>query len=631
VTSFQFALYIDSANGSDLNDGLSPSSPWRTLSRLESVQLVPGTAVLLKRGCTWREKLDIAWSGSPGNPILFGAYGDGEPPLLLGSVNCNDPSNWTLLENGLWATAPDSFPADVGFILFGSESQENVGFKRLDASQLSSERDFYYDEKNRRVVVRCNENPAEKYGTVEVAYSRSNTDHLIKVRGEHDIIIDGLELKYFNSHGIQMSGGVSRIVIRNCKITFGGGQIQHGSVRYGNGIEFWESAQDCLVEHNVIGQIYDAAVTNQGLSTNQQRNITYICNVLFNSEYLYEYWNRDRTSRTEDIGFFNNSLIGAGFGWSHRQRPDPSGHGLSFHKNTAQVKNFKVNSNLFINATESCVFISKVWTGIEQLELSRNVYCQLPRRNVVTFMGRGYDASSFEAYKSETGNDIHSKVVDPEKARQLEESIRRHCLSSRQQQYAVRQSGPPSKDLWIYRDGLEDGWALRLNRATAETVAKDDSQKDLCEKISFEGFCTVEFSVENHSNIGAWMYDSVALSTKLDQAHIDDILLSKTGSGAAAPPIHLLEMTDSGLIQSGWNGLSIPIDRLGWTFGSQLQSLKLVILGNGTIYLDDVRLSAEEQAGPLAPAAIGAMAVAASVRSAQRSTSLRKGRQKTSW
>ena len=178
---------------------------------------------------------------------------------------------------------------------------------------------------------------------------------------------------------------------------------------------------------------------------------------------------------------------------------------------------------------------------------------------------------------------------------------------------------------------MEDGWALRLNRATAETIAKDDSQKDLCEKISFGGFCSVEFSLESPSNIGAWMYDSVALSMKLDQAHIDDILLSKTGPGAGAPPIHLLEMAESELIRDGWNSLSIPIDRLGWTFGSQLQSLKLVILGNGTIYLDDVRLFVDEQAGALAAAAIGAIAVAASSRLTRRSTSLRKGRRKTSW
>jgi len=60
-----------------------------------------------------------------------------------------------------------------------------------------------------------------------------------------------------------------------------------------NGIEFWSNARDCLVEGCRLWEIYDAALTNQGNGTNQQVNITYRDNVIWNSEYSFEYWNRD--------------------------------------------------------------------------------------------------------------------------------------------------------------------------------------------------------------------------------------------------------------------------------------------------------------------------------------------------
>ena len=67
-------------------------------------------------------------------------------------------------------------------------------------------------------------------------------------------------------------------------------------VRFGNGVEFWAGAHDCLVEGCRLWEIYDAALTNQGSGTNVQENITYRRNVIWNSEYSFEYWNRDQAS-----------------------------------------------------------------------------------------------------------------------------------------------------------------------------------------------------------------------------------------------------------------------------------------------------------------------------------------------
>jgi polysaccharidase protein len=76
--------YVDSVLGSNFNDGTSPVTALRTLEAVEQKQLRPGDTVLLARGSTFQEQLDIRYSGSASAPITFGAYGVGDDPVLTG-------------------------------------------------------------------------------------------------------------------------------------------------------------------------------------------------------------------------------------------------------------------------------------------------------------------------------------------------------------------------------------------------------------------------------------------------------------------------------------------------------------------------------------------------------------------
>jgi len=86
--------YIDAAKGTDSNDGLSPERAWRTIEKANSAKLAPGDSVLLKRGEVWREQL-VPQSGDETGYITYGAYDDGDKPLLLGSVTRSKTSDWT--------------------------------------------------------------------------------------------------------------------------------------------------------------------------------------------------------------------------------------------------------------------------------------------------------------------------------------------------------------------------------------------------------------------------------------------------------------------------------------------------------------------------------------------------------
>ena len=73
--------YVSKA-GSDSNDGLSPRTPWKTISRVNRSTLSPGDQVLFHRGDTWYETLVPPSGGTAVGPITFGVYGAGAKPIV---------------------------------------------------------------------------------------------------------------------------------------------------------------------------------------------------------------------------------------------------------------------------------------------------------------------------------------------------------------------------------------------------------------------------------------------------------------------------------------------------------------------------------------------------------------------
>lgn len=90
--------YISSSDGSDSDNGTSEATAFLTLAKLNSVTLVAGDQVLLKRGDTWFETLTVNQSGSAGNVITYGAYGSGSKPVISGFTTV---SAWTDLGGGI--------------------------------------------------------------------------------------------------------------------------------------------------------------------------------------------------------------------------------------------------------------------------------------------------------------------------------------------------------------------------------------------------------------------------------------------------------------------------------------------------------------------------------------------------
>ena len=113
ITVRASVYYVDSAHGRDTNAGTSVNAPWQTLSKVNDTHFHPGDTVLFRRGSAWIGELKITSSGDSMRPVLFGAYGTGNKPVItnpqppMGSA-ITIKANWVIIENFLVADAREA-------------------------------------------------------------------------------------------------------------------------------------------------------------------------------------------------------------------------------------------------------------------------------------------------------------------------------------------------------------------------------------------------------------------------------------------------------------------------------------------------------------------------------------------
>ena len=114
--------YISSISGDDsrsLDQAQRPGTPWRTLARLNQIfpQLRPGDSVLLKRGETYYGSIVAGASGEEGKPIVLGAYGRGDEPVISGFSRL---SAWRPgSTNGVWQASCPGCGVRVNTVVAG--------------------------------------------------------------------------------------------------------------------------------------------------------------------------------------------------------------------------------------------------------------------------------------------------------------------------------------------------------------------------------------------------------------------------------------------------------------------------------------------------------------------------------
>lgn len=255
--------YIDPENGSLKADGRSEQTP---LKDWHSIVPAPGDSVLFKRGTTYRGSI-LSPDGEEDAPITWGAYGEGDAPVICGSVNCSAPENWRQITENIWEAV--GLPHDeVCNIIF--DGGASYGTLRWTEEELCEQGDWYFSHyashgklPDEPVFLRvfARDNPAHIWNDIEIAVYGDR-----KLGGaDHDVIYRDLIFKNSGVHGIACINS-HHITVQRCRFENIGGSAwsKELKIRFGNGVEFWCAAHDNLVEDCVFHEIYDSCVTHQG-------------------------------------------------------------------------------------------------------------------------------------------------------------------------------------------------------------------------------------------------------------------------------------------------------------------------------------------------------------------------------
>ena len=305
-------VYYVSNSGSDLNNGRSQSTPWKTLDKLNRESLSEGSYVCFERGGLWRGKL-LAQAG-----VTYTAYGTGAKPVLYGSTeNGADPARWNKSDTvNVWYYEGSQGWSDVGALVFNEgESCAIKAILRYEDNgdiynhttnlpfnngykDLNEDLHFYHDIAGTKYLyLYSEENPGVRFSSIEF-----NIGHnLITVKsGVDGVTVDNLCLKYTGVHGVG-AGTVNDLTVQNCEFGWIGGMCHTSShpgrnyqTRLGNAVEIYGGCENYLVQNNYVYQIYDAGITHQhsrvGDNVVNHTNVLYLNNVIENCVYSVEYF-----------------------------------------------------------------------------------------------------------------------------------------------------------------------------------------------------------------------------------------------------------------------------------------------------------------------------------------------------
>lgn len=127
--------YYISAAGSNAASGLTEAEAWANFAPLAERELAPGEQVLLRRGDCWDQQLTVRGGGTPGAPVVIGAYGEGALPRICRSGDIAE--RCVRLENAHHLILEDLevCQAGAGIVLFYRHSycNEDVTIRRVEA------------------------------------------------------------------------------------------------------------------------------------------------------------------------------------------------------------------------------------------------------------------------------------------------------------------------------------------------------------------------------------------------------------------------------------------------------------------------------------------------------------------
>lgn len=360
--------YYVSNDGNDSNSGTSPLAPWKTITKVNSVQLPAHSAVLFRRGDTFRGNVIARAS------VTYSAYGEGERPKIYGSAkNYADKSLWQETEYKNVYRLTERI-ANVGVIAFDHSKElgtynQTMFQATTDPTALSEDCQYASDRTTNEVFVYCSKgNPGSVYKSIEIGAF----GHIFQIAGR-GVTIDNLAIMYGGSHGVS-SGTISDLTVTNCVFAWIGGSWLNETTRYGNAIEIYGGCNGYTVKNNYCYQMYDTGITVQYASGGNctQRNVVFEENIVEYCAWGIEFYNtgygENDTRLTKDFDIAYNAVRHTGYGWGRTN----TGGAYQSCGMTPNTENFVVRSNIL--HTSSDVLLNLQPGGDEKIEFFDNIY-----------------------------------------------------------------------------------------------------------------------------------------------------------------------------------------------------------------------------------------------------------------
>ena len=473
--TFGANYFVDAVNGNDSWAGTSPATAWKTLSKVQNSSFSPGDAILLMRGCVWRESLIPPSSGSSGSPITFGSYGSGAKPIINGSTVV---TGWTLNTVAIYQVTT-SYPAKVvvqdGTLLKYCPWNTDVAttFSGAPAGSFSADGTTCY--------VWSTDGASPNSHTTEVAQLTGGNDEGIAINSKSYVTIDGLVSCNNSGSGISYGENSSGegIIIRNCTTFFNGnGGIYvscSGTIRnclvtldtiYQNkmhgiaflqhltnstisrnlvhdnswdpskhmiGIETWSASStnhvdSCIIEYNeVYGTGSSMAYTGSECAGIQTDDYTAHTTVRYNKVYNNAGWGLYQYGGTGNTYYYNvvyQNALGGFYGGGTVSSPTMSLYNNTFFGNGGYGTSFGVifttghgvatMKNCIIAQTATYEFYDYVAGHSTPDTIDNNLYYH-PAGGQFLWWDAGSEIgyTSLSAYRSASGQDAHSLNVNP--------------------------------------------------------------------------------------------------------------------------------------------------------------------------------------------------------------------------
>ena len=324
------ARYL-SAEGDDAADGCSPETAWRTVGRLNE-GLPAGGRACLRAGDVFYGTVEVKGGPAPDHPTVVTSYGEGAKPVVSNTKNLKrDPKLWTLFgtgTNGDWRfdlRNDDNYDGVKG-------PETNTGFlivdgvvrpwKKYGYFDINADWDFA-DDDDGILHVHLERNPAEAAQDIRAAVNR----HGIVLAS--NLVVSNIAVRAVGGHGM-CGHHVAHVRISDCDFENIGGAELKGfmpgeRMRYGNGVEFWKSASDAIVERCTFSNVYDVAFTMQGDHPETGwSDVHFRSNVVRSCSQAFEIWVMKAAGGIgfRRCSFTHNTVSDTGGGWGELTRPN---------------------------------------------------------------------------------------------------------------------------------------------------------------------------------------------------------------------------------------------------------------------------------------------------------------------